>query len=39
LRLNVRLNRAAAQASAGHFIVMSAGQMRQKTDAAARPGN
>jgi hypothetical protein len=30
---NVRLNRAAAQASAGHFIVMSAGQMRQKTGA------
>jgi hypothetical protein len=35
LQRNVRPNGAAAQASTGHFVVMSAGQMRQKTDAAA----
>jgi hypothetical protein len=37
LQRNVRPNRVAAQASRGHFVVMGAGQIRQKTGAAARP--
>jgi hypothetical protein len=37
LQRNVRPNRVAAQASRGHFVVMGAGQIRQKTSAAARP--
>jgi hypothetical protein len=37
LQRNVRPNGVAAQASTGHFIVMGAGQIRQKTGVVARP--